>query len=327
MSRPQPSHNYSGRRVLVLCLLGGAALLLMWRVVDLQVFNKAFLQVQGEARHLRVVSLPVHRGVISDRNGEPLAMSTPVDSVWGNPQELAEVRAEWPRLAKLLGFDPKKLTQFLDARMEREFVYLKRRVTPDLAGQIMALKLPGVALQREYRRYYPSGEVTAHVVGFTGLEDNGQEGLELAYDSWLHGTPGSKRVMRDRLGHIVQDVEQLSAPQPGRDLQLSLDRRIQYLAYRELKSAVQEHRALSGSAVLLDVQTGEVVAMVNVPAYNPNNPSEMQGARLRNRALTDVFEPGSTIKPFTIAAALETGQYRPDTLIDTAPGAFKVGHK
>ncbi|MEO6697126.1 MAG: penicillin-binding transpeptidase domain-containing protein, partial [Gammaproteobacteria bacterium] len=195
------------------------------------------------------------------------------------------------------------------------------------AGQIMALKLPGVALQREYRRYYPSGEVTAHVVGFTGLEDSGQEGLELAYDSWLQGTPGSKRVMRDRLGHIVQDVEQLSAPQPGRDLQLSLDRRIQYLAYRELKSAVLEHRALSGSAVLLDVQTGEVVAMVNVPAYNPNNPNEVQGARLRNRALTDVFEPGSTIKPFTVAAALETGQYRPDTLIDTAPGTFKVGHK
>ncbi|MBI3343464.1 MAG: penicillin-binding protein 2 [Gammaproteobacteria bacterium] len=327
MSRPKPTHVYTGRRVWVLCLLGGAALLLMWRVVDIQVFNKAFLQVQGEARHLRVVSLPVHRGVISDRNGEPLAISTPVDSVWVNPQELAGARAEWPRLAKLLDFSVKELAQFLDARMEREFVYLKRRVTPGLAGQVMALKLPGVALQREYRRYYPSGEVTAHVVGFTGVEDNGQEGLELAYDAWLRGTPGSKRVMRDRLGRIVQDVEQLSAPQPGRDIQLSLDRRIQYLAYRELKSAVLEHHALSGSAVILDVQTGEVLAMVNVPAYNPNSPGETQGARLRNRALTDVFEPGSTIKPFTIAAALETGQYRPDTPIDTAPGAFRVGHK
>ncbi len=324
---PNSLPTYPVRRALILGLLSIVMALLIWRALDLQVFNKDFLQVQGEARHLRVVSVPAHRGMILDRNGEPLAISTPVDSVWANPQELLAARAQWPQLAKLLQLDAKKLAQHLLARKQREFVYLERRINPDLAQQVMALNIPGVSLQREYRRYYPTSEVSAHVLGFTNVDDVGQEGLELAYDDWLRGIPGSKRVLKDRMGHTVEDVESLRAPRPGRDLQLSLDRRIQYLAYRELKAAVLEHQAHSGSAVILDVPTGEVLAMVNLPAYNPNNVSGKRTERYRNRAVTDVMEPGSTIKPFTIAAALETGLYQANTPIDTRPGLFKVGQK
>lgn len=324
---PTSLQSYPARRVALLVLFGLAALLLLWRALGLQVFNKDFLQGEGDSRHLRVITMPAHRGMITDRNGEPLAISTPVDSVWANPPELLGARAKLPALARLLGLDVKKLEQYLKLRVNREFVYLKRRINPDLAQQIMALDMPGVSLQREYRRYYPAGEVTAHVLGFTGMDDNGQEGLELAYDEWLRGVPGSKRVIKDRLGHIVQDVERLRAARPGRDLQLSIDRRIQYLAHRELKAAVLQHSARAGSVVVLDVRSGEVLAMVNLPAYNPNRPGERRSDRYRNRAVTDVFEPGSTIKPFTIAAALESGQYWPTTPIDTSPGLFKVGRK
>jgi cell division protein FtsI (penicillin-binding protein 3) len=319
--------TYTSRRVFVLMVLITIMLLLMWRAVDLQVFNNDFLQGQGEARHLRVVTVPTHRGMILDRNGEALAISTPVDSVWANPSELLAARAQWTTLTKLLGLNAKTLEKHLLTRNGREFVYLKRRINPDLAQQVMALNIPGIALQREYRRYYPNGEVSAHVLGFTNVDDVGQEGLELAYDEWLRGVPGSKRVLKDRLGRTVEDVESLIAPRPGRDLQLSLDRRIQYLAYRELKAAVLQNRARAGSAVILDVPTGEILAMVNLPAYNPNKISGTRTERYRNRAVTDVFEPGSTIKPFTVAAGLEAGQYQPDTLIETAPGSFKVGRK
>ncbi|MEW6354515.1 MAG: penicillin-binding transpeptidase domain-containing protein [Pseudomonadota bacterium] len=326
MSSPSPP-AYPLRRVFLLALLGLGAALMAARVVDLQVFNKAFLQDQGNARHLRIVPTAAHRGMITDRNGEPLAVSTPVDSVWANPQELLEARAQWPRLTRLLQLDGKKLEKHLRERSAREFVYLKRRINPDLAQQVLALGVPGVALQREYRRYYPAGEVTAHVLGFTGVEDGGQEGLELAYDEWLRGVPGAKRVLKDRLGRAVEDVESLRAARPGRDLQVSLDRRIQYLAYRELKAAVLTHQARAASAVILDVRSGEVLAMVNLPAYNPNKLLDARGARHRNRAATDLFEPGSTIKPFTVAAALESGRYRPDTPIDAVGGLFKVGYK
>lgn len=316
---------YTLRRMLLLLLLLLAVGLLVWRAVYLQVFNRDFLQSEGDARHLRVVSIPAHRGMIMDRNGEPLAISTPVDSIWAVPEELAAQREALPVVARLLRVDLESLQRMLSGRMDREFVYLKRHVNPDLAQKIISLEVPGLFTQREYRRYYPASEVTAHVVGFTDIDDQGQEGLELAYNDWLQGTPGSKRVIKDRLGRIVEDVESIQASSPGKDLTLSVDRRIQYLAYRELKAAVQQHKARSGSAVLLDVQTGEVLAMVNQPSYNPNNRKQMRSSQFRNRAITDVFEPGSTIKPFTIATALESGKYTPITRIETAPGYYRVG--
>ncbi len=319
--------DYRWRRALVLTALGIAVGLLVWRAVDLQIFNKEFLQEEGDARALRVVPIPAHRGAITDRNGEALAISTPVDSVWAQPEALLADNRALIRVARKLDLDPNAVKRQLEERKEREFVYLKRHATPDLAREVLALDAPGVFLQREYKRYYPMGEVTAHLVGFTNVDDRGQEGLELAFDDHLRGTPGAKRVIKDRLGRVVEDVESISVPRPGQDLALSIDRRIQYLAYRELKAAVLANRAHAGSLVLLDVDTGEVLAMVNQPAYNPNNRTDLKPSHLRNRAATDLFEPGSTAKTFTMAAALESGRYRPDSLIDTAPGWNKVSGK
>lgn len=313
------------RRWLVLGVVLAATGGLLWRAVDLQLTHKAFLQHQGDARYLRVVSIPAHRGDILDRGGEPLAISTPVQSVWVNPARLVRERERWPALTRVLGLEGDELHRLIAERMQREFVYLKRHVTPMLAARVLELGIEGVYLQREYRRYYPTGEVAAHVIGFTNVDDVGQEGLELAFEQWLRGVDGSKRVLRDRLGRTIEDVERIKAPRAGRDLVLSIDRRLQYLAYRALKSAVHRHRARSGSAVVLDAPTGEVLAMVNQPSYNPNNRAGRIGARYRNRAVTDVFEPGSAIKPFTIASALETGRFAPDTPVDTRPGLLKVG--
>jgi len=327
MSERENIPHYDGRLRFVLGALGLATVVLMWRVVDLHVFNREFLQNQGDARALRVVEVPAHRGMITDRHGEPLAISTPVESVWANPKELAAAREQWKALARVLELDPRWLEQTLAKRQEREFVYLRRHITPELAQKVMALEIPGVALQREYRRYYPAGEVFAHVVGFTNVDDAGQEGIELLHNAWLKGIPGAKRVIRDRLGRIVENVESISEPRPGQDLRLALDRRVQYLAYRELKAAVQRSQARAGSAVVLDVTTGEVLAMVNQPAYNPNNRSDLNSERLRNRTVTDVFEPGSTVKPFTVVAALESGKFRPDTPIDTGGGFLRVNSR
>ena len=316
---------YALRRYFVLTLFAAGFAALLWRAVDLQVFNQDFLQNQGDARHLRVVALSAHRGMILDRNGEPLAVSTPVDSIWANPQDLATAREYWPALANLLNMDLDQLRRLLEARADREFVYLKRHVDPTVAAQVRALGAPGVALQREYRRYYPDGEVAAQVLGFTDVDDVGQEGIELAYEEWLRGEPGAKRVIKDGKHAVIENVESIRPPRPGRDLVLSIDRRIQYLAYRELKTAVRQHKAKSGSAVVLDTVTGEVLAMVNQPSYNPNNRTRWHPSTLRNRAVTDLFEPGSTLKAFTVAAGLETGQYHPDTPIDTTPGFYRVG--
>jgi len=269
--------------------------------------------------------MAAHRGMITDRHGEPLAISTPIDSVWANPQELLLSRERLPELAKVLKTDSDKLQQKLASRRGREFVYLKRHIHPDMAEQVDALGISGVSLQREYRRYYPGAEVTGHMVGFTNIDDEGQEGIELAFDDWLRGQPGSKRVLKDRIGHIVENVESIRVPQPGGSLALSIDRRIQYLAYSELKAAVQKHKARSGSAVVLDIKTGEVLAMVNQPTFNPNNRSSMRSDHYRNRVVTDVFEPGSTLKPFTVAAALESGEFNAQSQIQTAPGFYKVG--
>lgn len=325
MNDTDNSPSYAWRRMTVLALAGVVAVLLLWRDFYLQIVAKDFLQYQGDERYLRVVSIPAHRGMITDRNGEPLAISTPVHSVWANPQVLAlHPRAE-VRLAKVLGVRPARVQRLIARNGDKEFVYLDRQIDPQLSERVAALNVPGVFLQREYRSYYPTGEVAAHVVGITNIDDQGQEGIELAYNKWLKGTPGSMRVIKDRLGHIVQDVELIRPARPGKNLALSLDRRLQYLAYRELKAAVLEHHAHSGSAVILDVQTGEILAMVNQPSYNPNNRNPVPSSRRRNRAVTDVFEPGSTVKPFVIAAALESGRYTPTTPINTAPGTLRIG--
>lgn len=324
MSKGEKIPQYAGRRRWLLVGFALFALALGWRAVYLQVFNRSFLQSEGDARVLRTVQVSAHRGMITDRHGEPLAISTPVESVWGNPRELMGMQERWPELAKVLDLTPSVLSGQINARQSREFVYLRRHITPELAQRVMALEIPGVALQREYRRYYPAGEVFAHVVGFTNVDDAGQEGMELLYDDWLRATPGSKRVIRDRLGRIIENVESIREPRPGQELRLALDQRIQYQAYRELKAAVQRTRAKAATAVVMDVRTGEVLAMVNQPSYNPNKRSGLDAHRLRNRAVTDVFEPGSTIKPFTAAAALESGQFRPDTVIDTGAGYLRV---
>ena len=327
MKKQSAQFSYRGRRSLVMVVMASASLLLVWRAVDLQVVNKDFLQGQGDSRYLREVVDPAHRGMITDRYGEPLAISTPVDSVWADPQVLVQARESWPRLAKVLGIKKDVLVRLLASRRNKEFVYLKRRVSPDLANKVMALKIPGVALAPEYKRFYPAGEVVAHVVGFANVDDVGQEGMELVYNDRLKGVPGAKRVIKDRFGRIVENVERISEPEPGKDITLSIDRRLQYLAYRELKKAVKGNRADAGSAVILDVRTGEVLAMVNQPAYNPNNRGKLKSDHLRNRAVTDVFEPGSTVKPFTVAAALESGRFKQHTFIDTRPGRFRVGRK
>lgn len=319
-----PSVSVLRHRLLAGVVLVGFAVLAA-RVAELQLLDRDFLKHQGEARHLRVVSVSAHRGMITDRNDEPLAISTPVESVWANPGELLPARDRLPRLAQVLGLDNDDLLRLLTRRKDREFVYLRRHIGPELARKVTALEAPGVALQREYRRYYPAGEVAAHLIGFTDIDDQGQEGLELAYGDWLRGEPGAKRVIKDGRRHVIENVENIRSPRRGHTLHLSIDRRIQYLAYRELKAAVQHHHARSGSVVVLDNRSGEVLALVNQPSYNPNNRRRLRTDRLRNRAVTDLFEPGSALKPFVIAAALESGRYRPTTRIETAPGLFQVG--
>ncbi len=315
----------AGRRWFLVGLFSVAAMLLLARAVDLQLLRKDFLQDHGDARYLRVVDTPAHRGMILDRNGEPLAVSTPVSSVWAVPRNLLQARAQWPLLARVLGMTEKQLQGLVVPRKNRGFVYLRRHVTPDVASKVMALGVNGVSLQREFHRYYPAAEVAAHVVGFTDVDDRGQEGVELAFDSRLRGSPGAMRVIKDGRGRIVENVEGLRTSQRGEDLGLSIDRRIQYIAYRELKAAVATYQAKAGSIVVIDSHTGEILAMANQPSYNPNNRGEMKDEYFRNRAVTDSFEPGSTIKPFTIAAALESGAYTPTTPIDTAPGFYKLG--
>ena len=327
MNMMSTQFHYPVRRKLILVAMAVAGLCLVWRVIDLQVIRKDFLQDQGDARYLREVTDPAHRGMITDRNGEPLAISTPVSSVWANPQELINARESWPRLAKVLGIHRGVLERLLASKRNKEFVYLKRQVTPDLANKVMALKFPGVDLAQEYKRYYPAGEVAAHVVGFANIDDRGQEGIELQFNDQLKGVPGIKRVIKDRYGRIVENVERVSEPRPGKNITLSIDRRLQYLAYRELKKAVKGNRADAGSLVMLDAHTGEVLAMVNQPSYNPNNRDDLKVSHMRNRAVTDVFEPGSTIKPFTIATALQAGLYTPDSIVDTRPGLIRIGRQ
>ncbi len=326
-TKQQTARRFAGRLTLVGVFFSLLAVSLVARAVHLQVFNKDFLNQQADTRHLRTERITAHRGMITDRNGEPLAISTPVDSIWANPKELAPAVDRVPQLARLLGIDPQQLIRRVTRSMDKEFLYLKRHLSPEQAQLVLDLKLPGVNVQREYRRYYPAGEVTGHLVGFTDIDDAGQEGLELAFNHWLAGESGAKRVLKDRLGRSVENVESIRPPHHGKDLQTSIDLRIQYLAYRTLKAAIRQHNAESGSIVILDVKTGEVLAIVNQPTYNPNDRSQFSAARYRNRAITDIFEPGSSIKPLIVAAALESGEYRPSSIVDTAPGFVVVGPK
>ncbi len=310
------------RRVLLVAVLLGFAVL-VGRSIYLQSTHKQFLQQKGDARYSRTLKLPAHRGMITDRHGEPLAISTPVESIWASPPDVKISKDQLKGLAKLLDLKPENIDSKL-ANNPREFVYIKRRIPPELAAQVMRLGIPGIFMQREYRRYYPAGEVSAHIVGFTGVDEIGREGFELAAQDWLSGKTGSRRVIKDRQGRIVEDLEAVKVPQDGKDLVLAIDRKVQYLAFRELAKAVEQHQARAGAAIVLDAKTGEVLAMANVPSYNPNNPVNLAG-RARNRAIVDIFEPGSTLKPFTAAAALEAGTFTVDTMIQTSPGAFRIG--
>lgn len=308
-------------RLVFICLVLGLA----WRLADIQVLNSEFLRGQGDARHLRDVTVSAHRGMILDRHDEPLAISTPVDSVWVNPQDIAIDDTKLVDLANLLSIHISSVKKKIVANKSREFVYLKRRISPELADKVKQLNITGVALQREYKRYYPAGEVTAHLIGFTNVDDKGQEGLELTHDETLKGVSGLKRMMRDRYGSYVGGGEQLKASKAGEDIRLSIDLRLQYLSYQALKSAVNKYNAHSGSAVILDIQTGEVLAMVNQPAFNPNNRRGLSASDYRNRAVIDLFEPGSTVKPFTVATGLKSGTITEESIINTNPGYFNAG--
>jgi len=312
---------WRARFVLALLLLAFGVLVA--RSVYLQALKTDFLQEKGDARYSRVIEVPATRGRVVDRHGDALAVSTPVKSIWAIPSDAQLSRAEQARLATLLGMDAADLRRKLgDA--QRDFVYLKRQVPPQTADAVAALGLQGIHQHREFRRYYPGGEVTAHVVGFTGVDDAGQEGVELAFQHHLGGKPGSRRVIKDRLGQIVEDVESIRSAQDGRDLALSIDGKLQSLAFGALKTAVAQHRAKAGALVALDVRTGEILALANVPSFNPNNRARLTGAQLRNRAVTDLFEPGSTLKPFTVALALETGKVRPSTVVVTDAGRLTL---
>ena len=312
------------RARLMLVLLMMAFLVLAGRAVFLQGLHNGFLQQKGEARYGRVIQLSANRGMVADRHGEPLAISTPVESIWASPEDVEATPQQQRELGKLLNLGVAEVRDRLN-NGDRNFVYLKRQISPELASRVMGLKIPGLFQQREYRRYYPAGEVMAHLVGFTSVDEIGQEGLELAYQKWLTGKPGSRRVIKDRLGHIIEDVGSVRMPREGRDLTLSIDAKLQYLAYRELKTAVEVNKAKGGALVAIDVITGEVLALVNQPDFNPNNRGKVPGAQTRNRGLTDTFEPGSTLKPFTIALGLESGKYRPDTVVETAAGRLTIG--
>jgi len=302
--------------VIFMCLIARA----LW----LQVLSTEFLQKQGESRYARTLELPATRGKITDRAGTVLASSIPVRAIWAIPDDvLSQPKEKLTELAKLLGINEKNLYARLDS--DRAFVYLKRQVEMDVADAILKLGIKGIQTRKEYKRYYPEGEVMSHIVGFTNVEDVGQEGMELASQGALSGTTGSRRVIKDRLGNIVEDLRAVKEPRDGSDLVLSIDSSIQYIAYKQLKEAVTLHKAKAGAVVVLDIQTGEVLAMANLPSYNPNNRSQLKGVSLRNRVLTDAYEPGSTLKPFTVALALEKGKVTPQTRIQTAPGKMVIG--
>ena len=308
--------------IALLALMVGA---IAWRIIDLQVVDRDFLKGQGDARSLRHIPIPAHRGLITDRNGEPLAVSTPVTTLWANPKEMQASRDRWSQLAAALGQNPRQLADRLTQQANKEFIYLVRGLTPEQGQQVLDLKVPGVYGMEEFRRFYPAGDVTAHMVGFTDLDDHGREGVELAYDEWLAGVPGKRQVIKDRRGRLIKDIQVTKNAKAGKTLALSIDLRLQYLATRELRNAIAEQEAKAGSLVIMDVKTGEVLAMVNQPTYNPNNRRTMFPAAMRNRAIIDVFEPGSTVKPISMSAALQSGRWKPTDKVEVYPGSLRIG--
>ncbi|MBA1315434.1 MULTISPECIES: peptidoglycan D,D-transpeptidase FtsI family protein [Pseudomonas] len=306
----------------LLAIMVGA---ICWRIIDLQVVDRDFLKGQGDARSLRHIPIPAHRGLITDRNGEPLAVSTPVTTLWANPKEMQASKDRWPQLAAALGQNPQQLTERLTQQANKEFIYLVRGLTPEQGQHVLDLKVPGVYGLEEFRRFYPAGDVTAHMVGFTDLDDHGREGVELAYDEWLAGVPGKRQVIKDRRGRLIKDIQVTKNAKAGKTLALSIDLRLQYLATRELRNAIAEQDAKAGSLVIMDVKTGEVLAMVNQPTYNPNNRRSMFPAAMRNRAIIDVFEPGSTVKPISMSAALQSGRWKPTDKVEVYPGSLQIG--
>jgi len=316
---------YPWRFRLVLVLLALMVGAIAWRMLDLQVLDHDFLKAHGDARSVRHIPIPAHRGLITDRNGEPLAVSTPVTTLWANGKELQAGREQWPALAAALGQDSANFAARLEQNKEREFMYLVRGLTPENGQRVLDLKVPGVYAIEEFRRFYPAGEVAAHVVGFTDIDDRGREGMELAYEDWLAGVPGKRQVLKDRRGKLIKDVQVAQNAKAGKALALSIDLRLQYLAHRELRNALLENDAKAGSLVMVDVKTGEVLAMVNHPTYNPNNRRNLTPAAMRNRAMIDVFEPGSTIKPLTMSAALETGRWKPSDIVQVGNGTLQIG--
>ena len=306
----------------LLAIMVGA---ICWRIIDLQVVDRDFLKGQGDARSLRHIPIPAHRGLITDRNGEPLAVSTPVTTLWANPKEMQASKDRWPQLAAALGQNQQQLVERLTQQASKEFIYLVRGLTPEQGQHVLDLKVPGVYGLEEFRRFYPAGDVTAHMVGFTDLDDHGREGVELAYDEWLAGVPGKRQVIKDRRGRLIKDIQVTKNAKAGKTLALSIDLRLQYLATRELRNAIAEQDAKAGSLVIMDVKTGEVLAMVNQPTYNPNNRRSMFPAAMRNRAIIDVFEPGSTVKPISMSAALQSGRWKPTDKVEVYPGSLQIG--
>ena len=313
-----------GRFFFILLAVGLASAILIGRITLLQVIDRPFLQSQGDARTLRHEAIPAHRGMITDRNGEPLAISTPVVTLWANPQELPTDAIQRVMLAQALGMSLDDFESRVARYSSREFMYLRRQMTPDAAQRILDLRTPGVYPQREYKLYYPAGEVAAQILGVTNVDDVGQEGLELAYQPYLAGHPGQRRVIKDRRGRLVRELGVIREAQPGGELTLAIDQRIQYMAYRELRAAVAEHQADGGVLVMMDARTGEVLAMANLPSYNPNNRAGLDPRGLRNQALVDVFEPGSVMKPLAMAAVLESGIVGRDAVVDTSPGWMRL---
>ena len=309
-------------RLMALLILGSFGVLI-GRAFYLQTLHTDFLQEKGESRYRRDIEISASRGRIADRHGDVLAISTPMKSIWAIPPAATLTPVQTRQLAALLETDVKQLNHKLDT--DKTFVFLRRQIPPAVADQVAALKLPGIGQDKEYRRFYPTGEMTAHMVGFTGVDDKGLEGVELAFHSQLLGQPGSRSVIKDRRGQIVEDVGSIKPPQDGKDIRLALDSKIQYLAYSHLKQAIADNNAKAGGVVVLDVKTGEIVALANWPTYNPNNREGLSGSQLRNRAVTDTFEPGSTLKPFTIGLALDNGKVRSDTIINCAPGRLTIG--
>ena len=317
--------DFSGRRNFLLFFMMACMLILVGRAIDLQVFNKQFLKEEGDKRQVDDVTVSAYRGMIKDRNEEPLAISTPVESVGVNPRELKFLKEDQlVQMEKLLSLPAGKIKELIKQYAQRRFIYIARRVNPQISEQVMALKLEGVYFEREFKRFYPAGSVSAHLVGFTDFEDVGQEGMEFYYEKQLKGSEGSKRVIRDGQRRIIEDIENIKEPVSGKNIELSIDQRIQYLAYRELQLAVSVNKAKSGALVVLDAKNGEILAAVNQPSFNPNTKSSLTEGSHRNRALTDIFEPGSTVKPFVVAAALEGGYVSPSSMFVTN-GTYQIG--